>query len=444
MATTYISRTQANGTSSQKFTVSCWVKRSQKGSTGALWGSGSSTTDGCDLFIQTNGELGFESWDTSENPKVITTRQLIDANAWYNIVLAVDTTQATASNRLKIYINGVQETVFGIAETYPPQNYNFMVSTTNDVMKFGVGGQYATSYFNGSMSYVAFVDGTAELPGIFGETDSTTGEWKIKTTITPSVAWGNNGFLILKNGNSLTDESSNSNNFTLAGGTLTNTEDCPDNNFATWNGLIGYTDTLTNGNTTVTRATGSWRSAIASLPLPSTGKFYWEVKLSTGTKARIGIADDSFDGSIDTQNRNLTSELGEQTNGISYGDNGNANINTSQTVGYGSAITTSNILGVAVDMTNMKLYYSVDGVFQNSGVPTSGSTGTGALSIPTTTGKYFPAVSMNASGYHVNFGNGTFGTTVVSSAGTAGSTPGVFEYDVPTGYEPLTTKGLNV
>ena len=87
-------------------------------------------------------------------------------------------------------------------------------------------------------AYVAQIDGTQELPGInFGSTDSTTGEWEIKTTITYSVAYGNNGFLILKNGNSLTDESSNSNNFTLGGGTLTKTEDCPSNVFATLNPL---------------------------------------------------------------------------------------------------------------------------------------------------------------------------------------------------------------
>ena len=62
------------------------------------------------------------------------------------------------------------------------QNYNLAVSTLNDIMKFGAGGQYATSYWNGSMSYVAFVDGTQELPGIFGETDATTGEWEITSS----------------------------------------------------------------------------------------------------------------------------------------------------------------------------------------------------------------------------------------------------------------------
>ena len=94
-------------------------------------------------------------------------------------------------------------------------------------------------------------------------------------------------------------------------------------------------------------------------------------------------------------------------------------------------------------MTNMKLYFSKDGVFQNSGVPTSGSTGTGALAIPTTTGTYFIGITNNASSTYLNFGNGYFGETVVASAGTNASGNGIFEYDTPTGYTALSTKGLN-
>ena len=239
-----------------------------------------------------------------------------------------------------------------------------------------------------------------------------------------------------------TDTSGNSNTFT-ASGTPTLTQDNASNNFATWNKLVAQGDTFTNGNTTITRSSSSWRSAFGSIGLPPTGKWYWEVKLSTGTNTRIGITDDIAGSAIDLQNRGQVSELGEQTNSVSYSQQGNANINTSQTVGYGSAITTSNVLGVAVDMTNMKLYYSVDGVFQNSGVPTSGSTGTGALTIPTTTGTYFPGVSMNASGYYVNFGNGFFGTTAVSSSNADAAGYGLMEYAVPTGYYTLNTKNLN-
>ena len=122
MATTYIQRTQTNGTSSQKFTVSCWLKRGGLTSTQAIWGSGSATNDGCDLLMTGTDELSFESWDGSVNPKLITNRKFKDTSGWYNIVCAVDTTQATEADRIKIYVNGVQETSFGTAN-YPSQNY---------------------------------------------------------------------------------------------------------------------------------------------------------------------------------------------------------------------------------------------------------------------------------------------------------------------------------
>ena len=88
------------------------------------------------------------------------------------------------------------------------------------------------------MSFVYFIDGTAYEASTFGSTDSDTGEWKINTS--PTVTYGTNGFLILKNGNTITDQSTNSNDLTLGGGTLTATEDCPDDVFATMNPLDNY------------------------------------------------------------------------------------------------------------------------------------------------------------------------------------------------------------
>ena len=121
---------------------------------------------------------------------------------------------------------------------------------------------------------------------------------------------------------------------------------------------------------------------------------------------------------------------------------------------YGNAFALGDIMGIAVDTVNNKLYFSKNGTWQNSGDPTSGATGTGAVSIAdlgtndsTNSGNYFLGFSDEANNAGAtlswNFGNGYFGTTVISSAGTSASTPGIFEYDVPTGYEPLSTKGLN-
>ena len=440
MASTKLSRTLPSGSATNKFTYSTWLKYSGWVAGGVRFFSTVSTGDTYFRFNE-NGTMeisGYNSGATSLG-YFITNRKFQDNSGWYHLVIKSDTTQSTEADRFKLYINGVQTTSFSTA-TYPNQNATDNINLAGNTQY--IGGAASSQYFNGVMSHVIYCDNYAYDASSFGETDSTTGEWKINTS--PSVTYGTNGFYLLKDGNSVTDQSGNSNDFSYSNGTLTNTKDCPSNVFSTWNGSIGNMDTLTNGNTTITRSGSGWRSAFSSLPLPSTGKFYCEFKIASGTNARIGICDDSFDNCIDVQNRGLAGEMGSTANGIAYINNGNYQQNPGTYGSWGDSFTSSNVIGMAVDMTNMKLYFSKDGVYQDSGDPTSGSTGTGAFSITATTGKYFAGVSINASGCHVNFGNGTFGTTAVSSAGTAGSTPGVFEYDVPTGYEPLTTKGLNV
>jgi hypothetical protein len=150
--------------------------------------------------------------------------------------------------------------------------------------------------------------------------------------------------------------------------------------------------------------------------------------------------------SVDQQNSNAAWFLGQTASSAQYGyDSNNGNLyNGGNASSYGNSFTTGDIIGIAMDLDNNKLYFSKNGVFQNSGVPTSGSTGTGAVSITADKTYGFGFSGYDATVFDCNFGNGYFGTTAVSSAGTPGSTVGTFEYDVPTGYQPLTTKGLNV
>ena len=283
----------------------------------------------------------------------------------------------------------------------------------------------ANEYFDGSMSHVHFVDGTQlillQLSGLRIQRRENG-----RSTRVLRCTYGNNGFFILKNDNVINDQSGNANNFTLSGGTLTKTEDCPSNVFAVLNKNLSGAGALSNGNTTITRSASSWQSMVSTLGLPSTGKFYCEFKIASGTNHRFGICDDIADSVVDKIQRGVASEMGEQTNSLAYlASNGNSYINASSG-SYGASISSSNVLGMAIDMTNMKLYFSKDGVFQNSGVPTSGSTGTGALAIPTTTGTYFIGITNNASSTYLNFGNGYFGATAVASAGTNAS--GIQEY----------------
>ena len=456
MASTYLTRTPSSTGNRQIFTFSAWVKRSSITTSDTLFytGPNAATSGMISLRFTSSGTINV--YQTDIGSFITTNRLFRDTSAWYHIVLAIDTTQATPDDRRKLYINGVQETSFSTS-TEINRNLSLSVNTSGQLQRIGT---YADSsgtlenQFNGSMSYVALVDGTAELPTIFGETDSVTGQWKIKTDITPSVAWGTNGFLILKNGNSLTDESTNTNNFTLGAGTLTNTLDCPDNVFATLNPLENFYSNYTyaQGNTAVASTSSNRTYVTSTLAMPS-GKYYWECKLDA-TIGDSGGASTSVYVGITGQTPISPSQFPSDGTCFNCVMNTNGQVySNGSTIGsaMGSSWATSTFVMMAYDADNNKMYFGKDGVWLNSGDPTSGATGTGAFT-PTTAasatpiGVYMPmwGVDFNASyGTSFNFGNGYFGTSAVTSAGTAGSTPGTFEYDVPSGYQPLSTKGLN-
>jgi len=445
MPSTYLSRTVSSASNRRTWTLSAWIKRSSaEGNQSIL----TSRTDGSNYSTirLEGGKLHiFDLVSSSFNYQIKTNRQLRDFNAYYHIVVAFDTTQSTASNRVKFYINGEQET--SLAESsYPAQNYEGFINRNRDHY-IGQGGNLGDK-FEGSMSHIHFIDGTAYTPSSFGSTDSTTGEWKINTS--PSVTYGTNGFFILKDGNSVTDQSGNSNNFTVGGGTLTKTEDNPSNVFATMNPLNHYTgQTFEAGNTVVKTISGNavHQQFVSTLGI-SSGKFYWELKnhLATTSSSRIGISSEN----VISNPANLTGSdghVGDDPQSYGYvASSGNKETNNSSS-SYGNSFTNGDILMVALDMDNNKLYFGKNGTWQNSGDPTSGSTGTGSAFTVTSGLTYFPACSILGGGgesYQFNFGNGYFNTTAVSSAGTNASGNGIFEYDVPTGYTALSTKGLNL
>ena len=440
MASTSISRTPSSTGNRQTWTFSAWVKRSELSTNQKIFEAspdGSNTTDirlKTDDTLQVYSEVGGV---TKYNLK--TNRVLRDTNGWMHIVVAVDTTQGTSSNRVKLYINGVQETSLNTA-TYPDQNFDTLVNYASQINVIGRRNPYSDFYFNGLISYAALVDGTQELPTIFGETDSVTGQWKIKTDITPSVAWGTNGFLILKNGNSLTDESTNTNNFTLGSGTLTNTLDCPSNVFATLNPLYnsGGTVTYSNGNNTFTEPDSQWKTTFSTLGA-SSGKYYAEFK-SNGNYTQIGVADYNVTKS-GTADYNFASSTVISTQGYGY-YNGNGDLYyRGSSTSYGDTYGNGDIIQVGLDCDNNRVFFGKNGVWQNSADPTNSGTG---FAMTATNATYVFALAVTSNPCDANFGNGFFGTSAVADNSTAtASTPGTFNYDVPTGYQPLTTKGLN-
>tara|TARA_R110002096_G_scaffold56480_1_gene144164 strand:+ start:61 stop:1398 length:1338 start_codon:yes stop_codon:yes gene_type:complete len=445
MANTYISRSNASGTSTQKGTISVWIKSSEEPNgnnqtTLASWGDannhGALLWNGSDKIDAFDYQSGYAS-------QLQTNALLRDCSAWYHIVYSWDTTLSTANDRQKIYINGIEQ-------TYSTRtNYSSGATTSWNANSYSmrVGALNSSSYFRGSMSHIHFIDGIQYPATTFGETDATTGQWKIKTS--PSVTYGTNGFSILKDGNTITDQSSNSNDFSLGAGTLTKTEDCPSNVFATLNTLDGMSMasgcTFSNGNTSVVCASNNYTPYGTTIGV-NKGKWYAEFK----AKANMG------DGMV-----GVFANLGDTGYALTRPANsyawynasgGNVKTNNANMTGGASVGTyaTNDIIQIALDLDNNKLHFNKNNTgWLYSGNPATNAGGY-AITDPDSTelGFYFMTAIDWGGGvrgnWECNFGNGHFGTTAVASAGTNASGNGIFEYDVPTGYTALSTKGLNL
>jgi hypothetical protein len=436
MANTTLSRSiSSTPTNPDKFTVSMWIKKSKVGAEQVLLGNYSSGNFRGKLQFKSDDKLEYyQVNDGNATAQVRTNRVFRDVNAWYHLVVQFDTSQSTASDRIKIYINNSQETSFAIT-SYPAQNLDMRPNQASTTLHIGSDGN-SGNYFNGVLSHFHLVDGYIEAPTVFGETDSTTGEWKINTT--PSISeYGDDGFFVLKDGNSVTDQSGKGNNFTVASGTLTKTEDCPSNVFATLNPLLthaahGYSLTYGLGNNKITFNEPSTWTYITSTTAGINGKFYAEFKVdAVGSEASIGvIASDTV--SANQTSGGLNDYLGKETDSIGYLNDGRTfKNNSAQQTGL-TAISAGNILGVALDTENNTCQFYING--SSSGNP---------VSLTADKFYHFGVSGYNGTQISCNFGNGYFGTTAVSSAGTNASNNGIFEYDVPTGYTALSTKGLN-
>ena len=430
------------------WTYSGWVKRS-------------ALTTGQEHIFMVNGgnsdstwvQLRFEDNDFTfsfYNQRAIRTdRKFRDPSAWYHIVVAVDTTQGTDSNRIKLYVNGVQETSF--SETnYPSQNDK---TSMNRTYRHFIGGEGGTSgnasgsFYDGYMTEVHLIDGSQLLPTSFGEFDDN-GVWIPKQY---TGTYGTNGFFLefkqtgtSQNSSGIgADTSGNDNHFAVNNFTATDiTEDTCTNNFCTFTPIDTpeTNPTLSEGNVKLaTQASPAYTFDVASFGLQQ-GKWYWEIKCS-------GAYDDDYHmvGIASTQPTAHNQELGYFTN--DYGLYGGGGVNSlrygATFYSYGNAINKNDIIGIALDLDNNRLYFSINGTFQNSSDPANG---TNPISItdPSSTdrGFYFPAVCFldgsNSATYEGNWGNPSFSISSGNNDGLYGN----FEYSVPSGYYALCTKRL--
>lgn len=441
----YMHLTHSSASNSKTFTWSAWVKRCGEDSDFFISG-GTSSGAYTQVGFQSN-KLAFYDQSSGVLASLYTNRLFRDPSAWYHVVFAIDTTQGTASNRIKIYVNGVQETSFS-TETYPSQNQDLYFGD-NEIIAIGTLHYTAGSvdYHNGYLADVHYIDGSQKAPTDFGETNDN-GVWIPKQY---TGSYGTNGFLLefKQTGTSANssgigaDTSGNDHHFTPVNlAAIDVTEDTPTNNFCTLNPLDVYASqsgTLSEGNTKLTVTTSNLHTAVGTIA-PTNGKWYWEVELDStdgSNPSNLGISDLSRD-----DKSNMPSK---KTWGYGYNASTGDKQNNASNSSYGDSYTSGDILGCAMDLDNGAVYFSKNGTFQASGDPTSGSSKTNAAFTwtPDSSMNWCPYVADNTSGvaftWLVNFGNPAFS---ISSGNSDANGYGNFEYAVPSGYYALCTKNL--
>jgi hypothetical protein len=428
----------------KKWTWSAWVKISTLSGDKFLWSTNNSDDGGgnyTSIQLENNAFRFYNYSGGAFENQITTTRLCRDVSAWYHLMVVYDSANATADDRVKIYINGSQETSFAVRSN-PSLNQNSYVQNTYDMY---IGTQTGTeSYFDGYMTEVIFVNDATLDPTSFGVFNTVSNIWEPRGY---AGTYGTNGFrLDFANSSALgNDVSGNDNDFTVNNLTsIDQSTDTCSNNFATYNPLQVQVGTANEpvfreGNLQIH---GSTTGGIL-FHAPSTigvnqGKWYVEFK-STSSSFENGLVGVTFDPSEDARNDHYPGRAdhsyGYSVNGKKYNNNSNST--------YGNTYTANDIIGVALDLDNHKLYFSKNGTFQNSGDPTSGSTGTGSAFDLTTGQTYFFCTgdgdSTYVNGFDANFGSPPYS---ISSGNADANGFGNFEYAVPSGYFSLCTKNL--
>jgi len=438
-----LSHTTGSSGSARTFTWSMWLKRSTLSSTQYFFNSNNGHSDAAFLggLFNSSDELLITSWDGGTELK--TNGLFRDVSAWYHIVFAIDTTQGTNTNRVKLYINGTQETSFDTA-SYPNQNHDF-TGVGDSGVEFIVGAMENSSpayanFYDGYISEFNFVDGAQKAASDFGETNDN-GVWIPKKY---TGSYGTNGYFLefQQTGTGTAsastigaDTSGNTNHFTstsLAAGDITT--DTPTNNFCTYNPLdTGSGSTFSEGN--LATNTGDNKNDIGTIGFEN-GKWYWEVK-AAGSGV-VGVQHESVNHLNGT---NLNDDVGS----VAYSTHHGVIFHNNNSDSSPSSDTDGCIIGCAVDMDNNKIYWHKDGTYiDTSGGTQNPTTAANPITVATgtnTSGFWFPKLASGSSSqtYETNFGNPNFS---ISSGNADANGYGNFEYAVPSGYYSLCTKNL--
>ena len=430
------------------FTLSFWIKRTALGAQ-RIVGAGASGNNEVIIQFKSDNTLEFYSWEGAHAMRYLTNRVFRDTSAWYHLAFLVDTTNGTAGDRVKIYVNGVQETSFS-ATTVPGQNSQFDFTTN---LYVGKGGAAADADFSGYMSEFVYLDGTQAASTDLGEVDSDSGIWK--PIDVSELTFGTNGaYLDFKDSANLGNDANGGTDFTETNiAAADQATDTPTNNFATGNPLVYFSNppmttfnAISEGATQFKKGANGWETMTSSIAVTS-GKWYCEIQnISVPDSAMMGIT--PTDSELIFRGGRISYHMGASSGdgGVAqYGQNGTL-YKEGVGITYSPSPTWVNgttVQGIALDMDNGKVYFAKDNTWMNNGDPTSGSTGTGAVDIPDyTTKPYVFGYSLYANNHYgrMNFGGYTSGS--ISSAASDADGYGTFEYAPPSGYYALCTKNL--
>ena len=391
----YLNRTPGSAGNRRTWTFSCWVKRGNiTGANGPIF------TAGADDWLQflSGNTLGFNS-DGSSNYRIVTSQLFRDPAAWFHVVLRIDTTNSTAGDRERMYINGSEVTDFG-ADTNPPLNYDTAFNNTGE---HSIGKTVGSSqFFDGYLAEMHHVDGSSLAPSSFGETNDD-GVWVPKAY---SGSYGTTGFYLKGQDSSALGDDTSGNGSDFSSNNLAAADqmsDSPTNNHCTLNPLITpATMTFADGNLALSGYTAS-TSAYGTFGL-SSGKWFWQIVAQANAMAGISATPNGsqYPGQA------ADSYAMDLTNGTKY--------NNGSSASYGSGeITAGDVIGVGFDADAGTLkFYDSDG----------NDIGTAYSSL--TSGPYFPVFrNGNSANISINFGQ-----------------TGAFTF-TPTGYKALNTSNLS-
>ena len=439
MAHTELSRTPSGAGNRKTYTISFWVKRSELSTQNILFqvNGGTNNTNYMEMSFNGSNQLLLGGYTSNF---LTTNRKFRDTSAWYHIVWRVDTTQSTADDRVRLYVNGVQETSFSTRNN-PGQNDD---TGANMAAATKIG-----QTLDGLLAQYIMADGQSYAPTTFGSTDSN-GVWVPNAS--PSVTYGTNGFKLdfKLSGTSAdasgfgADSSGQTNHFATTNiATNPNTKDSPTNVFATWNPLTAFRTASFNGTAggSITDAGlkavgggGAVSIGFASTIAVNSGKWYAEFKAAATDYTQFGVGD------VGTWTE--TYGIGGASKAQIYGanvigwDRTIYYINSTSSTSGGTTFSDGDICQIAIDADTRKVWFGVNGTYNSSGNPAGGSNEIGTV---TGTGPLVFLCRPESTNVLANFGIPSF---TIASGNADANGYGNFEYAVPSGFYALCTKNL--